>query len=468
MLSLDLYQITTLMALLGPSGSKPLTMSFFFRKLPRERNFVVSCGLRSIIDHCQKLQITPEEWETLQNLPMLKDLWGTLRGQRVKKALLDLNGFEGEIDALPEGTLAFAGPAFRSDGEPLMIKGIPIQVQTPLVQARTTLPFCKLIETPWLSRLNHQSMVASKAARVVLAARSDGIDRPVLEFGQRRTNQEAAIEAAYAAYLAGCAGTSNLAATHRYGIPAAGTMDHFAIQAAERVGIPTDQTERDFFGEYQKFFPNTTLLVDTYDTFWGIENAVRGTGGKLGGIRIDSNVKVETLLQARQLLQELGAPHVKIFLSDGLNEYRVRDLARAGADGFGVGENISCSPDAATGIGAVGKLVDNGEKPTMKLSLGSGKMTLPGRIQAYRFPNRDLLTLWDEPVQGGIPLLQPVWRGRGLVQDLPSLEQSRQYVRDQLGALPADLQRLEVSPKPWPIFVSDGLAHLIETLMNST
>lgn len=487
-LGLDVYQLTTLIAhaaagRLDPlsggtsfAGGSGLGMSFFFRRLPKNRNYVVWAGLRSIVEHCEELRFTHEELRTFDEHPILGPglkiggVGGP--GPAVREALARLDGFVGDIDALPEGTLAFAGPALDSEGKPVIIEDTPLVAYTPLIQVRTDLVCAKLIETPWLSRLNYMSMVASKAARVVTAATFDGQRRGVLEFGQRRTHPAAALDGAYAAYLAGCRGTSNLLATHRYGIPSFGTMDHFALQAAEQDEVSIQDSETTFFRTFTALFPQaSTLLVDTYDTARGIANAVRGTEGRCMGVRLDSNVTPETVRQARQLLIQMGAPGVAIFVSDGLDEWRVRELAEAGADGFGVGENISCVPDAATGIGAVGKLVLNGYgKLTMKLARGSGKATLPGLLQAYRFSDHDLLCMRDEPApDGGKPLLQPLWRGSKLVAPLPTLAESRAHVSQQIEALPDRLRALEpVAPEgQWPIRLSSRLLAVVQELVRA-
>src|SRR5207253_1003860 len=200
------------------------------------------------------------------------------------------------------------------------------------------------------------------------------------------------------------------------------------------------------------------LLVDTYDTLRGIRAAVAATHGKLNGIRIDCNVTVENLRKARALLDELGAPHARILVSDALQELRVHELYDY-ADAFGVGENITTSPDSATGIGAVAKLVVNGYgKITMKFSRGSGKATLPGELQVYRFADHDVVALAEEaPPSGGRALLHPVWRGRAPARELPSLEESRRYVKDQVASLPAPIRALEPAAAPWKLVASDGL-----------
>jgi nicotinate phosphoribosyltransferase len=474
-LGLDVYQLTTLIAHAaeGRLESTPATqlgMSFFFRRLPKQRNYVVVAGLRSIFEHCRDLRFTADELRTLDEHPVIGPALRTAPGREVRGALERLDGFVGDIDGLAEGTLAFAGPAQDRRGQPVAIEGVPLFAYTPLLQVRTDMVCAKLIETPWLSRLNYLSMVASKAARVVTASAVDGKARAVLEFGQRRTHPAAAVDAAYAAYLAGCSGTSNLLATHRHGIPSFGTMDHFAIQAAERLDTLVQLTERSFFRRFCELFPHaSTLLVDTYDTWRGIGSAVRGTSGRCSGIRIDSDVTPATVERARNLLKTLGAPNVAIFVSDGLDEYRVRELALAGADGFGVGENITCSPDAATGVGAVGKLVLNSYgKLTMKLARGSGKATLPGLLQCYRMAGHDLLCCADESApRGGVPLLQPLWRGRKAVGQLPSLASSREHVQRQLASLPPGLRGLEPAATPWPICLSDRLLNIVNELVRA-
>lgn len=498
-LGIDAYQLTTLIAHAADgrldagtgtgtgtgtstdaeaAGAAPVGMSFFFRRLPAQRNYVVAAGLRSILEYCAQLRLDDGDLRMLDEHPLLGPALRTEPGRIARAALAGLDGFRGDIDALPEGTLAFAGPAVSEDGKPAMVGGVQLHAYTPLLQVRTSILLAKLIETPWLCRLNYLSMVASKAARIVTAARFDGRHRAVLEFGQRRTHPDAALDAAYAAHLAGCDATSNLAATRRYGIPSTGTMDHFAVQAAERAGVPAHTTEAEFFARFTALFPEAaTLLVDTYETFAGIENAVRATAGRLTGVRLDSGVTTEAVQRTRALLRELGVPEAKIVVSDGLDEWRVRELGRAGADGFGIGENITCSPDAATGIGAVGKLVLNGYgKLTMKLARGTGKATLPGLLQAYRFSDHDLILLADEPAPaGGRPLLVPVWRGDAQVAPLPTLAESRAAVAAQIAALPGHLRALETPHEPsawgghgqgpWRIVVSARLHETIERLV---
>jgi len=459
-LGIDTYQLTTLVAHADEGRlGQTVSMAVFFRRMPRSRGYVVFCGLRRILQHAAQMRIDASELDAILRHPVLGPAL-TAR-PALRTALAALDGFRGEIDAMPEGTLAFAGPAVRTDGRPLDVAGARLVIYTPLLRVRTDMVRAKLLETPWLGYVNHMSMVASKAARVVDAAGG----KAVIEFGQRRTHPVAAVDATYAAYVAGVSASSNIAAYLEYGIPASGTMDHFAVQASEKPGVSPLETERAFFKAYADAFNGpTTMLVDTYDTERGIRNAVEASGGRLGAIRIDSNVSVTSLRRARELLVELGAAHVKVYASDGLDENKVKELS-AVADGFGVGENITCSPDAATGIGAVAKLVVNGYgKITMKMAKGSGKATLPGEIQAYRFADHDLVALADEPApSGGTPLLSPVWRGTAPVAELPSLDETRAHVRRQVEALSPALRALDGAATR-TLVASDGLVRQIEAL----
>jgi nicotinate phosphoribosyltransferase len=455
----DAYQLTTLVAHDDDGRTdQRVSMAFFFRKMPKNRGYVVFAGLRRILEHAAAMRLDEGDLEALDRHPLL----GPALAARpaLRERLASLHGFEGEIDAVPEGTLVYAGPALRTDGKPLVVAGAQLRIYVPLMQVRTDMVRAKLIETPWLGFINHMCMVASKAARVVDAAQG----RPVLEFGARRTHPEAAVDASYAAYLAGTSATSNMLAYRRHGVPATGTMDHFAVQASERKGRSVLETEAAFFASFVRAFPQAaTLLVDTYDTIRGVTNAVTSTERRLTGVRLDSSVTPELIARTRAALTEAGAPEAKIFVSDGLDEFRVRDLAQAGADGFGVGENITCSPDAATGIGAVAKLVVNGYgKITMKLARGSGKATLPGELQTYRFPDHDLVALASEaPPSKGTPLLSRVHPR----QPMPSLEDTRAYVRKQIEALPPELRRLD-APGERRLVASDGLVDLIAKLTN--
>jgi nicotinate phosphoribosyltransferase len=244
------------------------------------------------------------------------------------------------------------------------------------------------------------------------------------------------------------------------------------VQAAERPGVPVDETERAAFALYQQTFPaSATMLVDTYDTERGIRHAVEACpNDTLGAIRIDSNVTPASILRARQLLAELGSPSTKIYVSDGLDEHRVAEL-RELADGFGVGENIVCSPDAAVGIGAVAKLVVNGYgATTMKVAHGTGKATLPGELQVWRFGDHDLVALASEPSPGPAAraILAPVWRGDAPVTETSAkadLAEARAHAKAEIEGLPPALRAVDGKTPARRLIASDGLVREIERLV---
>lgn len=470
-LGIDAYQLTTLLTHADEGRlDHEVSMAFFFRRMPQNRRFVVFSGLQRILEHAAQMSLDEAELDALQHHSAIGP---ALRARpEVLAHLRALRGFRGSIDAMPEGSLAFAGPASRTDGSPLVIAGAPLSIYTPLLQVRTDLLRAKLLETPWLGFVNHMSMVASKAARVVNAASG----KSVMEFGQRRTHPAAALDATWAAWVAGIASTSNVAAFARWGITTTGTMDHFAIQAAEREGVTRADSERGFFQAYARTFAAvpTTMLVDTYDTERGIRHAVEACpGDTLGAIRIDSNVTCESIERARRLLAELGSPSTKIYVSDGLDEHRVAELHEV-ADGFGVGENVVCSPDAATGVGAVAKLVINGYgATTMKVARGTGKATLPGELQVWRSSDHDLVALAREPSPSGgaRPVLSPIWRGDAPVREIGArvaLEEARERARAEIHALPSELRSLR-PPGPLgtarKLVASDALVAEIERLV---
>lgn len=458
-LAVDAYQLTTLVAHADAGRlHHQVAMAFFFRRLPKNRRYVVFSGLEHVLRHAEAMTLTPEEEGALRQHPMIGP--ALAKRPELARALEELEGFEGEIDAMPEGSLAFAGPAFRTDGLPFVVGGAHVTAYTPLFQIRTDMVRAKLVETPWLGYVNHMSMVASKAARVVQAAKG----KPVFEFGQRRTHPIAATDASWAAYVAGVTGSSNMAAFTQHGVPAFGTMDHFAIQAAEEEGRTRAETERDFFAQLGAAFPGMrmTYLVDTYDTERGLVAAARAAAGAPFAVRIDSNVSVESMKRARAVLEAAGATDAKIYVSDGLDERRVAELEPF-VDGFGVGENIACSPDAATGIGAVAKLTVNGYgKTTMKVAKGTGKATLPGPLQVHRFADHDVIALASEPSPGGRALLRRVWAGKRRALPAEGVDAARARAAAEIAELPG-LAGLDDAP-PRKLVLSDALADLVTRL----
>ncbi len=458
---LDLYQLSSLVPHWDSGkGNMPVTMSFFSRRLPKTlggdpaRGYLLFCGLRRCIEWLGSARFEEGRIESLLHHPMLRpalseraDLVDALRRWR----------FEGHIMAPPEGTPLWAGPAIGPDGQPVDVDGVRPSAQTPYLVVQCDLMTAKLIETPLLSIINHMTLVASQAARVAEAAG----DKAVLEFGTRRTHPEAAVDAAYAAYIGGCAGTSNVEAHHRYGVPALGTMDHFAIQSWEKEGVPRHETETAFFSHFYKTFPEASiLLVDTYDAYGpktGIPAAVQASKGRLAGIRLDSRISSENIHRARKMLDDLGAPQAKIVVSGGMDENSIAALGDAPVDAFGVGERIVTSPDAPVGVGAVGKLCEVNGKPSMKLSRGSGKATLPGRVQVFRQNGVDTVARLGETLPGR-PLLETVWDQDG-PRPLPAPAAVKEYALTSIADLPMELKE----PRQTDMSVSQALYDLIKT-----
>lgn len=465
---IDLYQLTSLVTHHAANhAADRVVMTFFSRRLPKReadgepaRAFLLWVGLRRCLEHLERARIDDVSLEILKVHPVLGP--ALRRHPDLVHALRDWR-FRGVVRAPAEGTVITAGRAVRTDGTRLEANGVAPSAYVPYLEIETDLLSAKLIETPLLSWINHQTMVASKAVRIVRAARLAGPDRTVLEFGTRRTHPEAAIDAAYAAFVAGVHATSNVAAHVRHGIPVSGTMDHFAVQAWERPGVPVHETEEAFFRAFHETYPDDdTLLVDTYDTFGertGLRAAVRATGRGPKAIRIDSSVSRETVHRARVLLDSLGAAHTRITISGGLDEDAIAALGDAPVDGYGIGERIVTSPDAPVGVGAVAKLSVVRDRPTMKLSRGSGKATLPGRLQVWRQRGQGDLVSLEGEYHAGEPLLHVVWDEHG-PRPGPTLAETRAYAAQQLAALP-DAAWV---PRELSVRVSDPLAELVATL----
>jgi len=349
--------------------------------------------------------------------------------------------FTGDVWAVPEGTVAF--PC-----EPL------IRVTAPIIEAQ-------LIETFLLNTVNLQTMIATKASRVVHAAKG----KTVIEFGLRREHGiDAGMKVARASYIAGCRGTSNVLAGLAYGIPVFGTMAHSFIMSYE--------SEMDAFRAFAKTFPNkTTLLIDTYNNIVGAKKAAKiaeeleTKGCRLGGVRLDSGDLANLSKKVRKILDERGLSYVQIFASGDLDEFRIAELMQADSmiDAFGVGTKMGTSADKPY-LDVIYKLCEtmNAEgrfSPIMKLS--EGKFTLPGRKQVFRFGDRrgnfkkDVIALADEDVAGD-PLLVKVMENGDILLDLPSLEEVRQKASEHLAKLPEKFKALTNAPE-YPVEISRNL-----------
>ena len=438
----DLYQLTMAAGYFHRGmTARTATCEMFVRRLPAHRHYLVAMGLERALSYLERLRFTDDEVAFLSTIPNLRDAMTP----DFVAYLRDLR-FTGDAWAMPEGTVLFAG-------EPM------VRITAPLVEAQ-------LVETFLLSALNHATMVASKAARMVLAAG----DAACVEFGTRRTHPEAAIDAARAACAVGFVGTSNVEAGHRYGLPVTGTAAHMWTMAHD--------TEEEAFAAYVNVFPSASiLLIDTYDTLRGAERAAAIARDKLKGVRLDSGDLADLSRRVRAILDAAGCTSARIVASGDLNEYRVAELRRAGApiDLYGIGTELVASADAPA-LGGVYKLVelvrDGRAVPIAKFS--ADKATLPGRHQVVRTRDadgriaRDVIALDDEPVvAGGEPLLVPVMRAGQRVAPSEGLDAVRVRVRAGLASLPEALTSLDDGGASFKPDISPRLAALVEEVRAS-
>lgn len=435
----DFYELTMAQAYWHSGQTGPSTFSLFFRHYPPDRGYYLFAGLAAVLDYLEGFGFSPADLDYLRSLgrfdPKFVEHLGRLR-------------FTGSARALPEGTVCFAN-------EPV------IEVTGPLIEAQ-------LVETYLINQVNLQTILATKASRVVHAARG----RPVVDFGARRAHGvEAANRLARVSYLAGFESTSNTLAGALYGIPVSGTMAHSYITSFE--------SEVDSFRHFAASFPDTsTFLVDSYDTLAGARKAVtvaremRARGHELRAVRLDSGDLLELSRKVRAILDEAGLAEVRIVASGGLDEFGVDELLRAGApvDGFGVGTKIGVSADAPW-TDCVYKLVEYAGRPVLKLS--SQKQTLPGAKQVFRYRDaaglwrRDVIARADEGPEGGQPLLHDVLTGGKRVKPDPALEERRDHVRRQLALLPEPHRRLR-SPVEYEVGVSEPLSRLRREVAQET
>jgi nicotinate phosphoribosyltransferase len=429
----DLYQLTMLRAYFELGMAEQAAFSLFVRKLPPRRNFLIACGLADLLNEIESLRFDDEHLGYLRSLGQFPD------------AFLEWLGrfrFTGDIYAMREGTPFFAN-------EPIL------EVVAPIAQAQ-------IIETLVLNQIGLQTILASKATRIVTAARG----RSVVDFGARRAQgMDAATKGARAFYVGGVAATSNLAAGKAYGIPVSGTVAHSFIEA--------HPSEAEAFDAFARIFPDTTLLVDTYDTLAGVDKviALAGTLGqnfKVRAIRLDSGDLDTLSRESRRRLDAAGLTHVQIVASGGLDEDGVDRLTSKDApiDIFGVGTDMAVSSDAPA-LDIAYKLTEYAGLGRMKLSMG--KSTLPGRKQAFRrYRNRaaayDVIGRHDEMLPGS-PLLSPVMlAGRRNVAEAGDLTRMRSYAKEAIEALPLDHRFLAPPITPYEVKISPKLLEYEQVL----
>ena len=420
----DLYELSMLQAYWAEGMQEEAVFSLSVRELPPTRNLLVACGLEAVLDQLETLRFTEADIAWLESLGRFRaDFLDWLRDFR----------FTGSVRAVAEGTPVFA--------------------EAPILEISAPLPEAQLVETLVMNQIHLPTVLASKAQRVVAAAGG----RRVLDFGARRMHGiDAAVTGARAFYIGGVDGTSNCRAGARYGIPVAGTMAHSYIQAHD--------DELAAFRAFVDLYPETVLLVDTYDTLAAVRSIVAmaeemGEAFRVRALRLDSGDIVALSREVRAMLDAAGLQTVQILASGGLDEHEIARLLDAGAalDGFGVGTDMAVARDAPS-VDLVYKLADYGGEGRMKLS--SGKASLPGAKQVFRRFDGDtacgdVIARAGETLEGE-PLLAPVMREGRRLAPAPELEAVRAHAAAELARLPATLRGL--APASYSVAVSDALA----------
>ncbi|MEJ3654555.1 nicotinate phosphoribosyltransferase [Actinomycetes bacterium KLBMP 9759] len=397
----DRYELTMVTAALADgTASRQCVFELFARRLPDGRRYGVVAGTGRLLESIRRFRFGEQE---------LAALSGVVDGATLDW-LADYR-FSGDVDGYPEGELYFPG--------------------SPILTVTGTFADAVMLETLALSIMNHDSAVASAAARMVTAAAG----RPIIEMGSRRTHEAAAVAAARAAYLAGFAATSNMESERRHGIPTAGTAAHAWV-------LLHDDELSAFTSQVKALGPETTLLVDTYDIRRGVELAVEAAGTGLGAIRIDSGDLGVLARQARDQLDALGATNTKIVLSGDLDEYAIASLRAEPVDSYGVGTSVVTGSGAPT-AGMVYKLVEVDGRPVAKRS--ASKESRGGRKSALRRYKptgtaiEEVVHLAAAPPAAGphdrvVPI--PMIRGGEQVDGLPTLGESREHLRAALVSVP--------------------------------
>jgi nicotinate phosphoribosyltransferase len=411
----DLYQLTMLQAYYDRGMEEVAVFEFFVRRLPERRSFLMAAGLEQVLAFLEGARFAADEVEWLASTGRFNErMLARLREWR----------FTGDVEAMPEGTLSFP--------------------DEPVLRVTAPLPEAQLVETRIINLLQYQTLVASKAARCVLAAPN----RLLVDFGLRRAHgAEAGRLSARASYLAGFGGTSNVLAGRTWDIPMFGTMAHSFILAHDH--------EPEAFEHFARSHPHAnTMLVDTYDTEAGaaalvpVARRLAADGIRIQAVRLDSGDLGEHARRVRRLLDESGLPDVQIFASGNLDEYALRDLRAAPIDGYGVGTRMNTSADRPY-LDCAYKLQEYAGRGRRKRS--EDKATWPGRKQVYRQLDaagclrRDVLTL-EGDAQDGEPLLVPVMRGGRRLGEPPPLSELRQRASRELARLPDALRSLDPTP----------------------
>ena len=410
----DLYELTMAQSYLEHHKTGNAVFSLFARRLPPERNFLISCGLATLVDYLKAFQFFPVDIEYLRSLnkfsPGFLDYLANYR-------------FRGKLYAIPEGRVVFQNE--------------------PIIQVEGSLPEVQILETIVINCIHFQTLIAAKAARTVLASQG----KMLVDFGLRRSHMPTAgIFAARAAYIAGFNGTSDVEAGRRFAMPVYGTMAHSFVMVFD--------SEAAAFRAFAQTFPqNAMLLIDTYDTLECARTVARlaKKGLPVKGVRLDSGDIPSQALAVRKILDQAGLQQVQIFVSSGVDEYSIDDWLAAGLpiDAFGVGTHFITSADAPY-LDMAYKLTEYEGQPKIKTS--PGKVTFPYKRQVLRF-YQDGGMEHDETVRigeekSGEPLVQLIMDRGELTAPLPKTEQIRQTCRHDLEQLPPALRQLAKSEYP--------------------
>ena len=430
----DLYQLTMLQAYYAHGLEDTATFEFFARRLPRKRGFLLAAGLEQVLDYLENLRFTSDDLAWIKTS-------GFFTPEFVSR-LADFQ-FGGDVHAMLEGT------AFFPD--------------EPILRVTAPLPEAQLVESRIINLLHFQTVIASKAARCVLAAPG----KTLVDFGMRRAHgAEAGLLAARASYLAGFTGTATVQAAVTFGIPVFGTMAHSFIE------VHDDEVQA-FEHFAQKQPDNVVLLIDTYDTGEGARKVtslaprLREQGISIKGVRIDSGDLSDQAFKVRRILDQGGCPEVTIFCSGSLDEFVLADMLARGvpADGFGIGTRLDTSKDAPS-LDCAYKLVEYAGIPRRKRS--EGKATYPGRKQVYRRYHKDgrmsgdTLTVIGDP-QAGEALIHPVMQGGMRLRKQESLDSIRRRAAASLAQLPDNRRALQPSGD-YPVTVSGQLREMVRAV----
>ena len=438
-LFVDYYQLTMGQADFKNQNNSIITANYYVRRIP-QGEYLIAAGLEQVIHYILNLRFTDD---TIN--------WLAKRGELHKDYLESLKDFrfDGSIYAVLEGT-----PVFRNE---------------PIINVTGRSRDVQLFETYLLCVMNFQTLIASKASRIVHAAKG----KTVFDFGARRAHgRDAGILAARASFIGGASGTSLVLAGRYFDIPYVGTMAHKFVM--ER------PTEADAFRDYANVFPhNTTLLIDTYDTLQGARNAcivaqeMAVRGARLKAVRLDSGDLLTLSKEVRNILDASGLDYVQIIASHDLDEFEIDKLLKEGApiDGFGVGTRLATGAnfDSRTGkggpsaLGGVYKLVERDGILVGKQTLDEpAKATIPGRKQVYRQTDadgnycKDCITLWDESISDGEPLLISIVKDGELMYNFPNLTDIQERTKTELAKLDGS-HKVLTDAKPYPVEMHSGL-----------